>query len=40
LSHHLLAGLHVAGNAYHGIGIPDCTRIGKRAAEEIAAAVR
>jgi oxygen-dependent protoporphyrinogen oxidase len=34
----LPAGLHVAGNAYHGIGIPDCIRMGKRAAEQIAAA--
>jgi protoporphyrinogen/coproporphyrinogen III oxidase len=31
-------GLHVAGNAYHGIGIPDCVRMGKAAAERIAAA--
>jgi len=28
-------GLHLAGNAYHGIGIPDCVRSGKRAAEAI-----
>jgi protoporphyrinogen/coproporphyrinogen III oxidase len=33
-----LAGLHLAGNAYHGIGIPDCVRMGKEAAEKIAAA--
>jgi oxygen-dependent protoporphyrinogen oxidase len=25
--------LHVAGNAYHGIGIPDCIRMGKAAAQ-------
>ena len=28
--------LHLAGNAYHGIGIPDCIRMGRKAAEEIA----
>ncbi len=33
-------GLHLAGNAYSGIGIPDCVRMGKAAAEKIAAAVR
>jgi oxygen-dependent protoporphyrinogen oxidase len=27
--------LHVAGNAYEGIGIPDCIRTGKQAAEQI-----
>jgi protoporphyrinogen/coproporphyrinogen III oxidase len=27
--------LHLAGNAYHGIGIPDCVRMGKEAAERI-----
>ncbi len=32
-----LPGLHLAGNAYHGIGIPDCVRMGKQAAEAIAA---
>ena len=31
-----LPGLHVAGNAYQGIGIPDCIRMGKAAAEKIA----
>ena len=30
-----MPGLHLAGNAYHGIGIPDCVRSGKRAAEAI-----
>jgi protoporphyrinogen oxidase len=30
--------LHVAGNAYRGIGIPDCVRMGKAAADGIAAA--
>jgi protoporphyrinogen/coproporphyrinogen III oxidase len=29
-------GLHLAGNAYEGIGIPDCIRTGKQAAEAIA----
>jgi oxygen-dependent protoporphyrinogen oxidase len=32
-------GLHLVGNAYYGIGIPDCIRMGKQAAERIAAAV-
>ena len=26
-----IPGLHVAGNAYQGIGIPDCIRMGKAA---------
>jgi oxygen-dependent protoporphyrinogen oxidase len=30
-------GLSVAGNAYHGIGVPDCVRMGKLTAEKIAA---
>jgi oxygen-dependent protoporphyrinogen oxidase len=30
-----IAGLYVAGNAYQGIGIPDCIRMGKTAAEKI-----
>ncbi len=30
-----IAGLHVAGNAYQGIGIPDCIRMGRAAAESI-----
>ncbi len=30
-------GLHLAGNAYHGIGVPDCVRAGKMAAEAVAA---
>ncbi|HET8547752.1 MAG TPA: protoporphyrinogen oxidase [Bryobacteraceae bacterium] len=29
-------GLYLAGNAYYGIGIPDCVRMGKAAAEKIA----
>ncbi|HMC60969.1 MAG TPA: protoporphyrinogen oxidase, partial [Candidatus Solibacter sp.] len=28
-------GLHLAGNAYTGIGIPDCIRMGKAAAEQV-----
>jgi oxygen-dependent protoporphyrinogen oxidase len=28
-------GLHLAGNAYEGIGIPDCIRLGRQAAERI-----
>ena len=35
-----IPGLHLAGNAYEGIGIPDCIRMGKRAAGRIAAARR
>jgi oxygen-dependent protoporphyrinogen oxidase len=31
-----IPGLLVAGNAYHGIGVPDCIRMGKEAAEQIA----
>jgi len=30
-----IPGLHLAGNAYYGIGIPDCVRSGKQAAERI-----
>ena len=33
-----IPGLHVAGNAYQGIGIPDCIRMGKAAAEKILSA--
>jgi oxygen-dependent protoporphyrinogen oxidase len=32
-----LPGLRLAGNAYDGIGIPDCIRLGRRAARELAA---
>ena len=28
-------GLYLAGNGYHGIGVPDCVRMGKQAAERI-----
>jgi oxygen-dependent protoporphyrinogen oxidase len=31
------AGLYLAGNAYHGIGIPDCVKMGREAASRIAA---
>jgi oxygen-dependent protoporphyrinogen oxidase len=30
-----LPGLHLTGNAYHGIGIPDCVRSGRSAADAI-----
>lgn len=30
-----LPGLALAGNAYHGVGIPDCVRSGERAAEAV-----
>ena len=33
-----LPGLHLAGNGYHGIGVPDCIRMGRDAAARIAAA--
>jgi oxygen-dependent protoporphyrinogen oxidase len=33
-----LPGLRLAGNAYDGIGIPDCIRLGRRAARELVAA--
>ena len=32
-----IPGLHLAGNAYHGIGIPDCVRMGQEAATQISA---
>jgi oxygen-dependent protoporphyrinogen oxidase len=32
-----IGGLHLAGNAYQGIGIPDCIRMGRAAAEKILA---
>jgi oxygen-dependent protoporphyrinogen oxidase len=32
-----IAGLQLAGNAYQGIGIPDCIRMGRAAAEKILA---
>ena len=30
-----IPGLHLAGNAYDGIGIPDCVRLGRAAARKI-----
>ena len=30
-----IPGLHLAGNAYHGVGIPDCVRSAKLAAKKI-----
>ena len=32
-----LPGLRLAGNAYDGIGIPDCIRMGRKAAKELMA---
>ena len=31
-----IPGLHLVGNGYRGIGIPDCVRMAKQAAERIA----
>ena len=33
-----LPGLHLAGNAYDGIGISDCIRLGRNAAQQLVAA--
>ena len=30
-----LRGLKLAGNAYDGIGVPDCIRLGRKAAKEL-----
>jgi protoporphyrinogen/coproporphyrinogen III oxidase len=35
----LLPGLHLAGNAYDGIGISDCIRLGRHAARALAGAM-
>jgi len=35
-----IPGLYLAGNAYHGIGIPDCVRMGQEAATKITAGYR
>jgi oxygen-dependent protoporphyrinogen oxidase len=35
-----LPGLGVAGNGYHGIGIPDCIHSGETAVEQIMAALK
>jgi oxygen-dependent protoporphyrinogen oxidase len=32
-----LPGLRLAGNAYDGIGVPDCIRLGRKAAREVTA---
>ena len=34
-----LPGLQLAGNAFRGVGIPDCIHSGQTAAERVAAAV-
>jgi oxygen-dependent protoporphyrinogen oxidase len=31
-----IPGLALAGNAYHGIGVPDCIRSGMQAASAVA----
>jgi oxygen-dependent protoporphyrinogen oxidase len=36
----LLPGLKLAGNAYDGIGIPDCIRLGRKAAKALTASLR
>jgi oxygen-dependent protoporphyrinogen oxidase len=33
-----LPGLRLVGNAYDGIGVPDCIRLGRKAARELAGA--
>jgi oxygen-dependent protoporphyrinogen oxidase len=33
-----LPGLRLVGNAYDGIGVPDCIRLGRQAARELMAA--
>ena len=33
-----LPGLRLVGNAYDGIGVPDCIRLGRQAAREVVAA--
>jgi oxygen-dependent protoporphyrinogen oxidase len=35
-----LGGLQLAGNAYDGIGVPDCIRLGRKAARELIARAR
>jgi len=34
-----LDGLRLAGNAYDGIGVPDCIRLGRKAAKDLVAAI-
>jgi oxygen-dependent protoporphyrinogen oxidase len=35
-----IPGLAIAGNAYHGIGVPDCIRSGMEAANSVAQLAR
>jgi oxygen-dependent protoporphyrinogen oxidase len=35
-----LPGLRLVGNAYDGIGVPDCIRLGRQAARELAAGAK
>jgi len=35
-----LPGLRLAGNAYDGIGVPDCIRLGRKAARDLVAAAQ
>ncbi|UWZ85916.1 protoporphyrinogen oxidase [Occallatibacter riparius] len=35
-----IPGLHLVGNAYDGIGIPDCIRLGRKAAQAIASSAK
>jgi oxygen-dependent protoporphyrinogen oxidase len=35
-----LPGLRLAGNAYDGIGVPDCIRLGRKAAKELVTAMQ
>ncbi len=35
-----ISGLYLAGNAYTGVGVPDCARMGKQAAGRIIASAR
>ncbi len=35
-----LPGIKLAGNAYDGIGIPDCIRLGRAAARELVGAAK
>jgi oxygen-dependent protoporphyrinogen oxidase len=35
-----LPGLQLSGNAYHGVGIPDCVRIGRSAADAVMRKIR
>jgi protoporphyrinogen/coproporphyrinogen III oxidase len=37
---HAIPGLEIAGNAYHGVGVPQCIHSGETAAERLAAWLR